>query len=64
MKDLTVSTAERQNILNNKYAIECIEKYVGLPCFQFNGEYWLTKQIVADFFEIDERTIEHYLEKY
>ncbi len=64
MKDLTNSNIERQNILNNRYALERIQKYIGLPALLFEGEYWLTKQMIADFFEVDERTIERYLERH
>ena len=64
MADLTNSKIERQNILNNRYAIKKINEYIGLPAIQFEEEYWLTKQMVAEFFEIEERTIERYLEKY
>ncbi len=64
MKDLTNSNIERQNILNNRYALEQIQDYVGLPAILFESEYWLTKQMVAEFFEVDERTIERYLEKH
>ena len=62
--DLTTSNIERQNILNNSYALQRIHEYVGLPAIEFEGEYWLTKQMVAEFFEVDERTVERYLEKY
>ncbi len=62
-KDLTNSNIERQNILNNSYAVKRIQKYVGIPSIEFEGKFWLTKQMVADFFEIDDRTIERYLEK-
>ena len=64
IKDLTTSNIERQNILNNSHALQTIQKYVGLPAMEFEGEYWLTKQMVADFFEVEERTIERYLDKY
>lgn len=64
MKNLTTSNIERQNVLNNSYALECIQQYVGLPSIEFEGEYWLTKQMVAEFFEVEERTIERYVEKY
>lgn len=64
MKDLTNSNIERQNILNNKYALERVQEYVGLPGMLFDGEYRFTKQMLADFFEVDERTIDRYLEKY
>lgn len=38
MKDLTTSNIERQNILNNSYALQSIQKYVGLPAMEFEGE--------------------------
>lgn len=63
MKDLTNSNIERQNILNNRYAIERIQEYIGLQGMFFENEYKFTKKMVADFYEIDERTIERYLEK-
>ncbi|MFK5987178.1 MAG: DNA-binding protein [Pseudomonadota bacterium] len=63
-KDLTHSSVERQNILNNGYALQAIRKYVGLPAIEFEEESWLTKQMIADFFEIDISTIDRYLEKY
>jgi len=64
MDKLTKSSIERQNILNNKYALQKVQEYVGLPGMLFEGEYRFTKKMVADFFEIDERTVERYLEKY
>jgi hypothetical protein len=64
MKDLTNSNIERQNILNNRYALEQVQDYIGLPAILFESEYWLTKQMVAEFFEVEERTIERYLEKH
>jgi hypothetical protein len=64
MKDLTNSNIERQNILNNRYALERIQEYIGLPALLFEGEYWLTKQMIADFFEVEERTVERYLERH
>lgn len=64
MNDLTKSNIERQNILNNKYAIQRVQEYVGLPGMMFEGEYRFTKQMVADFFEVDTSTIDRYLEKH
>lgn len=58
------SSIERQNILNNRYALERIQEYVGLPGMMFEGQYRFTKQMVAEFFEIDTSTIDRYLEKY
>lgn len=64
MKDLTNSNIERQNILNNKYALQRIQDYVGIPGMLFDGEYKFTKSMVTQFFNIDERTLERYLEQY
>jgi len=64
MKDLTTSNIERQNILNNKFAIEQIQEYIGFTGMLFENEYRFTKEMVADFFEIDESTVKRYLEKY
>jgi hypothetical protein len=64
MKDLTNSNIERQNILNNRYALERIQKYIGLPGMLFEGEYRFTTKSVADFYEMDERTVKRYLEKF
>jgi len=64
MKDLTTSNIERQNILNNNFAIEQIQKYIGFTGMLFENEYRFTKEMVADFFEVEERTIKRYLEQY
>lgn len=64
MDKLSNSNIERQNILNNRYALERVQEYVGLPGMLFEGQYWFTKQMVADFYEIDISTIDRYLDKY
>ncbi len=61
MKDLTVSQIERQNVLNNRFAIATIQDHLGLEAIYYNDQYWLTKKMVADFYEVDERTIERYI---
>ena len=61
MKDLTNSSIERQNILNNKYAIQSIQEYIGMEGMLFENEYRFTKKMVADFFQVDTSTIERYL---
>jgi hypothetical protein len=63
-KDLTTSKTERQNILNNQYALSEIRKATQIECVAYDGEYYVTKELVARFFEVDVRTIERYLEKY
>lgn len=60
-KYLTTSAIERQNILNNKIAIPRIQEALKIEAFHFEGEYYLTKQMVADFYEVDIRTIDNYL---
>ena len=57
MKDLTTSEIARQNVLNNKYALEEMQKVVGLRGILFEGEFKFTKQQLASFFEVSDRTI-------
>lgn len=64
MKDLSNSNIDRQNILNNRFALDKIQEYIGLPGMLFEGEYKFTTQMVADFYGVDERTIKRYLENY
>ena len=64
MKDLTNSNIDRQNILNNRFALEKIQEYIGLPGMLFEGEYKFTTQMVAAFYGVEERTIKRYLENY
>ena len=64
MNDLTVSNIERQNILNNKYAIANIQNSLGITGMEFEGEYRFTKKMVADFYEVDISTINRYLAEY
>ena len=63
-KELTVSSVERQNILNNKYAVEAIIERIEFPGMLFDGEYRYTKSMVAEYYGVDERTIERYIEKF
>ena len=62
VKDLTSSKTDRQNILNNQYAIEEIKKAVGLEGILFEEEFKFIKDQVSSFFEVDPRTIDRYLE--
>ena len=63
-KNLTNSAIDRQNILNNKYTIEAIQKEIGLKALIYNNEFVFSKEQLINFFEVDERTIERYLEKH
>ena len=60
-KDLTNSNVERQNILNNRYAIEKVQEFIGFTGMLFEDEYRFTRKMVADFFEVDQRTLSRYL---
>lgn len=60
-KDLTTSVRERQNVLNNQYAIEKIEDSLGLDGSPFEGGVVFTKNRVADILDVDDRTIERYI---
>lgn len=64
MKNLTESNIERQNILNNKYALERIQEYIGFTGMLFEGEYRFTKEMLVAFFNIDISTINRYLATY
>ena len=64
MKDLTVSNIERQNVLNNRFAIDEIQQHLELSGMLFEGEYRFTKKMVAEYYGVEERTIERYLTKY
>lgn len=60
-KDLTTSAISRQNILNNPVALPRIQEALEVKPLEFEGRYVLTKQMVADYYEVDERTIERFL---
>ena len=64
MNDLTVSDIERQNVLNNHYAIEHIKDSLGIVGMEFEGEYRFTKKMVAEYYEVDVSTIDRYLTIY
>jgi hypothetical protein len=63
-KDLTNSALDRQNILNNPYAVAEIEKAAGIRGIPFEGKTVVLKEQVAAFFEVTPRTIDNYIEKY
>jgi hypothetical protein len=63
-KDLTTSPTDRQNVLNNPYALAEIEKAAGIQGIPFEGKSVVLKEQVAAFFEVTVRTIENYLEEF
>ena len=63
-KNLTNSPVDRQNVLNNLYAVSEVQKAIDINCIPFEGRMWLTKEQVASFFEVTPRTIDNYLSHY
>lgn len=63
-KDLTNSPVDRQNILNNDYALMEVEKAIGIKGIPFEGGTVVLKEQVADFLEVTVRTVENYLERF
>ena len=58
------SSLERQNILNNAPALRYVESYLGIPWRKPFGELRFTIKQVAEYFDVDTRTIERTLEQY
>ena len=63
-KDLTNSQIDRQNILNNPFALAEVEKAAGITGISFESRAVLLKEQVAEFFEVTPRTVDSYLEKF
>ncbi len=59
-KDLTNSSVDRKNILNNSFALEEIEKAANIKGILFEKKIVFTKEMVANFYDVDIRTIERY----
>lgn len=62
-KDLTNSAIVRQNVMNNTFAMEEIQKAVGIKGVLFEQSYRFVKKQLADFYGVTEHTIENCLEK-
>jgi hypothetical protein len=63
-RSLVDSRTDRQNILNNVFAVREIEKASGVKGVPYEGKMVLLKEQVASFLEIDVRTVENYLQRY
>ncbi len=59
--DLTTSQHNRQNILNNPYALKKVEEYLELGGILFEDELIFTKQQLVQIFDISDGMIEKYL---
>ena len=62
-KDLTSSRLDRQNILNNKFAIEELKPRCGIKGIEWNEGFYITREMTASYFEVDLRTIGRYIEQ-
>ncbi|NIJ56174.1 DNA-binding protein [Dyadobacter arcticus] len=63
-KNLTESSVDRKNILNNNLALQEVYEQVGFYGIKFEGKYRFTKQQVAQYFDVDIRTIERIIESH
>ncbi len=63
-KDLTNSDIDRQNILNNAIALNEIQKTADIRGIIFEGKITFTKDMIAEFYDVDIRTIERYSTKF
>lgn len=61
VNDLTNSLVDRQNVLNNRYALSQAEHHLALGGVLFDGECVFTKQHVMAMFDVSDATIERYL---
>lgn len=59
--DFTTSAKERQNVLNNRYALAHAERHLSLGGVLYDGETVFTKQQLIELFDISEATIERYI---
>ena len=64
MNDLTVSNIERQNVLNNDYALQAIQDHLDVNALRFHDRLLFTTKMVADFYGVDERTIKRYVQEH
>ena len=61
MTDLSTATLQRQNILNNRYALQAAEQHLALGGVAYQGETVFTKQQVMALFEVSDATVERYI---
>lgn len=62
-KDLTTSQLDRQNILNNEIAVAEVQEKSGVEGIEWEGGLYITREMTADFFQVDIRTISRYIEQ-
>ena len=60
-KNLTTSQVDRQNILNNSLAVTEVQNHTTIDGIFFEDKLYVTKEMVAAFFDVEIRTIERYI---
>ncbi|MFM7468268.1 MAG: DNA-binding protein [Vampirovibrionales bacterium] len=64
-KDLINASLERQNVLNNLYALQLMQENLGLQYGRmFQGQLVFLEKEVAEFYGLEERTIDRYLSQF
>ena len=61
MSDFTTAQLQRQNILNNRYALQAAEQHLQLGGVVFQGQTVFTKQQVMALFVVSDATVERYI---
>ena len=61
MSDFTTAQLQRQNILNNRYALQAAEQHLQLGGVVFQGQTVFTKQQVMALFAVSDATVERYI---
>lgn len=64
MNDLTISNIERQNVLNNNYALRAIQSNLDVDGLHFHDQILFTTKMVAEFYDVDERTVKRYVQEH
>lgn len=64
IKVLPDSVIQRKNVLNNPFALEYVQKEVGVKGLFFEGGYKYTTDQLASFFEVSPKTIRRYVSDY
>ena len=62
--DLTTSKIDRQNILNNDFALAEIQEKGDFKAIIWEGKFTFTKEMVATCFDVEPRTIDRYISDY
>ncbi len=60
-KNLTNSQLDRQNVLNNRYAMQKLREHLDLEGIFFEDNFVFTKQQLVRLFDVSDSTIEKYL---